>query len=548
LPDPFVDPSDGSGGKSGNTGGAPSTLAVGGTSAAGAANSTGGAPTTGYAGNTSIDGNGGAAGSSLGSAGSATVLTGGALNVAGSSGKPGASGAPGASGVLTAAGATSTGGRSATGGASGLPVAGSGAVICPAGKGDCDTNPNDCETDLTLITSCGKCNVACDPTHGAVKCDASTLTCVVNTQAGGCTSGYADCNKDGTDGCEASLATDASNCGACGRSCGGGKCTNSQCGGAVVFDPTGATTLSYSYNAPAFLVGSQIVKLNTASGTEIRTATLPPTNPVTQGSVLATSSTAIYEMAVDATNVYYSIAGSPAAVLYKPLSGSAATAAKTAVNMPDTNYARAIASNSTAFYLVAYAGSGYQILTAAKTLGAQASTATPVTGLTGRATIDSMTIGGAYVFWVESPNLVVAAPLAGGTPVVVDSTIQSGYYTYVRLVTDGSYMYWNTYNGASSKIRRVSLAAAPTSTAVEDVAIGVSNPSAGIAVDDMYVYFYSSYQVFRVLKDGSRSVEALANLNNTPYFYNLFAVDTDFVYGLGSGGQVVRVAKGMTTQ
>ncbi|HEY5955525.1 MAG TPA: hypothetical protein VIV60_03185 [Polyangiaceae bacterium] len=480
-------------------------------------------------------------------AGAAPIASGGALNASGASGKAGGSAASGASGTAAGAGALATGGRVGTGGAA-VNVAGSGAIICPTGKGDCDSNPNDCETDLTLITSCGKCNVACDPTHGAVKCDATTLTCVVNTDAGGCMTGYADCNKNGTDGCEASLATDANNCGVCGRNCGGGKCTSSQCGGAIVFDPTGATTLSYSYSAPAFLVGSQIIKLNTTNGTEIRTSTLPPTNPVSQGSVLATSTTAVYEMAVDATNVYYSISGSPAAILYKPLSATASTAAKTAVNMPDTNYARSIASNSTAFYVAAAASGGQQILTAAKTLGAQAATATPLPGITGRSTIDSLVIGGSYLFWVESPNMVVAAPLGGGTPVVVDATIQNGYYSYVRLTTDGSYLYWNTYNGASSKIRRLSLAAAPSSAAVEDVAIGINNPSTGIAVDDAYVYFFSSYQVYRVVKDGSQSVESLANLNSSPYFYNLFAVDAEYVYGLGYSGQVVRVTKGTLSQ
>jgi hypothetical protein len=292
------------------------------------------------------------------------------------------------------------------------------------------------------------------------------------------------------------------------------------------------------------LIGSQLVKLNTDNGTEIRTSMLPPTTPVSQGAILATSTTAVYSMDVDATNVYYAISGSPASILYKPLTGTASTAAKVAVNMPDSNYAQYLTSNSTAFYMMAYGTGGYQILTAAKTL-TSASTAAPLSGMTARGVMSSLVVAGTSVFWIETPNVVYAAPLGGGTPVALDSTTQSGYYSYMRLFSDGTHVYWNTYNGASSRIRRVAAAGSPTSAAVEDVAIGVNSPSAGLAVDDKYVYFYYSYQVFRVTKDGSASPEPLATVNSTPYFYNLFAVDSGFVYGTGSAGQIVRLAKGL---
>lgn len=518
LPDPFVDPdlgspSNGTGGRSvvGGTG------PVGGTGV-GATTSSGGASygVAGYS-------NGAYAGGTSSPATTTPLGTGG----------------------NTSGGAAATGGIT-SGGASTSLTGSAGAVSCTGNWGDCDANHSDCETNLTLVTSCGACNVACDPAHGAVKCDAATLKCVINTEAGGCNAGYADCNANGNDGCEANLATDPNNCGVCARSCGGGTCSNSQCGAAIVFDPTGATTLGYSYSAPVFLMDSVLVKLNASSGTEIRTSTLPPTNPVSQGSPLVTSSTAVYAMDVDTTNVYYSIAGSPATILYKPLNGAPNTAAKIAVNMPDSNYARALTSNGTAFYIVGYASSGYQILTAAKTLTA-ASTAAPLAGVTARAAISDLAVVGGNLYWIESPNLVYSVPLGGGTPVALDSTTQSGYYTYMDLASDGSYVYWNTYNGASSRIRRIAAAGSQASESVLDVTIGVNSPNAGIAVDNTHVYFYQSYQIYRVAKDGSTAVEPLANVNAAPYFYNLFAVDAGFVYGTGSSGQIVRVAKGVPT-
>jgi hypothetical protein len=44
-----------------------------------------------------------------------------------------------------------------------------------------------------------------------------------------CAAGYANCNKDAKDGCEVKLASDALNCGACGKSCNGGTCAGGTC-------------------------------------------------------------------------------------------------------------------------------------------------------------------------------------------------------------------------------------------------------------------------------------------------------------------------------
>jgi hypothetical protein len=564
LQDPFVDPRDGTTGTAGSGGASNHGGASGKPGFAGAAGNLGegGGGTAAEAGAAGLVVAYGTGGHSA-VAGATSVSSGATISAPGGGGVAGAqaAGAPSSGGASTggggggvagahaagapSSGGTSTGGTSAFNSNAHMGYAGAaGAAVCNFGWGNCDANPNDCETNLALITSCGACNVSCDPAHGSVKCDATALKCVINSDTGGCNTGYADCNKNGTDGCEASLATDANNCGACGRSCGGGKCANSQCQAGVVFDPTGASTSSFSYTGNAFLVGNQLVKLNASGGMEIRTSMLPPSDPVSQGTALATSSTPIYAVDVDATNVYYAISGSPAVILYKPLNGTASTAAKIAVNMPDTNYARLMVNASTAFYIVAYGSSNYQILTAAKTLSS-ASTAAPLSGLTSRATISSMVVAGANLFWAESPNQVYIAPLGGGTPVVLDATTQSGYYSYIQLATDGTFVYWNTFNGASSRIRRVAATGTPTSADVQDVAIGVNNPSTGIAVDDTYVYFYYSYQVYRASKDGSTSVESIANLNAAPYFYNLFAVDSGYVYGTGSGGQIVRVAKGL---
>jgi hypothetical protein len=153
--------------------------------------------------------------------------------------------------------------------------------VCVAGAGDCDGNRvNGCETDLTTDgANCGACGVACVNPNGTTACvgGACTPTCAggwslcggaprlgclvhtgvdpsncgpcghVCTNAGGsvscvdgtcqpgCASGYANCDGDPSNGCEAAILTDADHCGGCTtacssnhmatRSCVGGACT-----------------------------------------------------------------------------------------------------------------------------------------------------------------------------------------------------------------------------------------------------------------------------------------------------------------------------------
>jgi uncharacterized protein (TIGR03382 family) len=99
---------------------------------------------------------------------------------------------------------------------------------CDAGFGNCDQNAtNGCEQTLNTLQHCGLCNQACTPTHGTGNCDSGT--CVVVS----CEAGYEDCNHQAADGCEALLASDPANCGACGTACSfdhaTAKCENSAC-------------------------------------------------------------------------------------------------------------------------------------------------------------------------------------------------------------------------------------------------------------------------------------------------------------------------------
>jgi hypothetical protein len=98
---------------------------------------------------------------------------------------------------------------------------------CDIGYGDCNTNPSDgCEQKLDTDQNCGVCGNSCVIAHGMGACSAGK--CAV-TQ---CDSGYDDCDKDASNGCEQSLDT-VDHCGACATPCaipnGVGDCSTGQC-------------------------------------------------------------------------------------------------------------------------------------------------------------------------------------------------------------------------------------------------------------------------------------------------------------------------------
>jgi Cys-rich repeat protein len=99
---------------------------------------------------------------------------------------------------------------------------------CRPGFGDCDMDPaNGCETDLTTSTAhCGACGRGCAaPTNATAVCRMSR--CAVGT----CAAGFGDCDGSAENGCETTLATSASHCGACGTACPVGQvCSDGACG------------------------------------------------------------------------------------------------------------------------------------------------------------------------------------------------------------------------------------------------------------------------------------------------------------------------------
>lgn len=94
--------------------------------------------------------------------------------------------------------------------------------LCAAGFANCDGEASTgCETNFKSATSCG---TTCGNRKNCLTQVAHTVaapTCVASqcTFAGGCDVGWGNCDGVQSNGCETSLLSSASSCGACGKAC-----------------------------------------------------------------------------------------------------------------------------------------------------------------------------------------------------------------------------------------------------------------------------------------------------------------------------------------
>lgn len=82
---------------------------------------------------------------------------------------------------------------------------------CPLGWGECV--PGACVDLSASATHCGRCGAECSPTW---RCERGTCVSPLGTS---CDLGRADCDRNESNGCEAALRVDHTNCGACGNNC-----------------------------------------------------------------------------------------------------------------------------------------------------------------------------------------------------------------------------------------------------------------------------------------------------------------------------------------
>ncbi|MEZ4407343.1 MAG: hypothetical protein R3A52_12815 [Polyangiales bacterium] len=119
-------------------------------------------------------------------------------------------------------------GRACAAGANafGACAAGICSYVCASGFADCNRMSSDgCEVNTqTSVTNCGGCGTTCTIANGTAACVGGAC------RVGSCNTGFGDCDGNAANGCETNLNTSAAHCGMCGNACASGVCTSGTCG------------------------------------------------------------------------------------------------------------------------------------------------------------------------------------------------------------------------------------------------------------------------------------------------------------------------------
>ncbi|MET0391051.1 MAG: hypothetical protein ABW321_34080 [Polyangiales bacterium] len=105
---------------------------------------------------------------------------------------------------------------------------------CSSGFGNCNgADADGCEQRLNTNTHCAQCNQGCSLGNATASCSSGSC------QVASCNGGFGNCDGSAANGCEVDLSNNPQHCGACGQACTNnfacqsGRCvctSNSQCG------------------------------------------------------------------------------------------------------------------------------------------------------------------------------------------------------------------------------------------------------------------------------------------------------------------------------
>jgi hypothetical protein len=358
----------------------------------------------------------------------------------------------------------------------------------------------------------------CDPFgHAGAACSAEGK-CII----GACETGYADCNKDPVDGCEAKLDSDGAHCGRCGRSCGGGTCTAGACAPIV---------LASGQASPGEIAidDTTVYFSNYGAGNTMGAVMRVPKEGGAAGPVASNQDKA-WGVAVFGSEVFFSTFATPHFVGRAPRDGSGAGAPTRISGDPGT--VRGVAADADFAFFCNYGSN--------------------VVGRWRRqnGTIDTfaanmpndVVVEGADVFWTnDGSNNIVKLPKnanAGTAP----SVLASSQNNPRGITADATHVYWvNT--GASAGSDGAVMRVARGGGTPETLASGLKFPRE-LAIDETHVYWATSADgmIQRTTKTPGSAAETLATGQTSPLGV---AVDAKYIYWLnfGAGGSVLKLAK-----
>jgi hypothetical protein len=277
-------------------------------------------------------------------------------------------------------------------------------LACDAPFAQCDEFDAAC-TDLSSNDDhCGSCDLACAPTE---RCVASSCVCAASSLVCG--------------GTCVDPATDAANCGACGRSCGGGTCAGGDCTPVKVADFANAAV--HDTSAVYYAASSQIRRFDKSSATDSLVSQLVA--PFVYARYVAQDATRIF-IAADEGTIGLS---NPGGIYATAKTGTGSVPATLYANRPNPRYVAisnttlvwtedASDSVETPIQLIYAAANGSAILGSVSTMGLYAGSDT--------ADVRGVAVAGSIVYW-----LLGNSTTDGGAIVRVDLTTSPATPTVV---------------------------------------------------------------------------------------------------------------------
>ena len=362
-----------------------------------------------------------------------------------------------------------------------------------------------------------------------------------------CPTGTADCDGDHTD-CETNTASDAQNCGRCGRACGGAAaCTTGLCEATVVLNPSGESNWCDS----AFSATTAYMLTCWGGFTEVRTTPLEPGASIL-GDQITTYTLPVVAargMLIDGNDVLFGVEGSPSYLYKFPLDADGPEDVTIAYTFENATRFDGISLVGDTFYWShnthAAGGQVNPGFIKKRTKNATAST----TLITGLGLSYNLRVFDSTLVWLEKRTLsaplgLYRSPLAGALVADVELVAEAGAGS--QMIRHGAYVYWADKVAApNGRIRR--LLADDAAAEPEDIATGLQLPE-GITDDDEYVYFKQMDALYRAPLSGG-AAEQLSPVvpANDSQATAVYMADDQYVYfaaGINGGDStLVRVAK-----
>ncbi len=405
--------------------------------------------------------------------------------------------------------------------------AGACATGCAPGFDDCDGDlKNGCETNTqTEVANCGKCGNKCGDAHATAK------TCTAGMCVFTCEAGWLNCASD-ADGCNKNVATDAQNCGKCGRDCLGGTCSNREC--SILTLASGQlkpNALAVDGTSVYFVnEGNGVVNKMNKDGTGLGTI-VPFASGVESPQAIATDGTNIfwanYNVSAARKLRRASITGAAPAdvdVSHGTFSGFLAMGGGKVVwtNRYGTDHVYKADANGTNVAIVATGNfePGWVAADATHIYWASYGNATiyktpigagPCTMGNGGTCQVLTTANSVYALAIDANNVYFTELVATGAVRKISknggavTTLATGQPVPQTIATDGVHVYWGNFGNAAggTSIRRAKVDAPASCAAAGCEHVATLNFPNSIALDDKAIYFVDQYSgggVFRRAK------------------------------------------------